>query len=89
MIWLVVRDITNTKSTSTQPPSFDKILQFASYLEMKKKKKEKEAADLSGNSGIKKLKKGQRTLMMLRLWKKPLLYVVDDILEIFFKSIRS
>ena len=54
MIWLVVRDITNTKSTSTQPPSFDKILQFASYLEMKKKKKEKEAADLSGNSGIKK-----------------------------------
>ena len=55
MICLVVRDITNTKSTSTEPPSFDKILQFfASYLEMKKKKKEKEAADLSGNSGIKK-----------------------------------
>ena len=55
MICLVVRDITNTKATSTQPPLFDKILQFfASYLEMKKKKKEKEAADLSGNSGIKK-----------------------------------
>ena len=26
--------------------------------------------------------------MMLRLWKKPLLYIVDDILEIFFKSIN-
>ena len=41
MICLVVRDITNTKSTSTQPPSFDKILQFSSYLEMKKKKRRK------------------------------------------------
>ena len=82
MIWLVVRDITNTKSTSTQPLSFDKILQFASYLEMKKKKKEKEAADLSGNSGLKKLKKGQRTLMMLSSGKN--LCLVDDILKILF-----
>ena len=41
MICLVVRDITNTKSNSTQPPSFYKILQFSSYLEMKNKKRRK------------------------------------------------
>ena len=50
MICLVVRDITNTKSTSTQPPSFDKILQFASYLEMKKKKRRKKPLTFQATS---------------------------------------